>query len=248
MKISHTTALKYAIVYAYLVFRFLTWYLQKRPLRNLGDIWQVDEKQISVAGLTFWLVCVVDLTTEFILVLKVVRSRSVENLANALREAKRLAKKAPVLVETDGYPHYRAAIRRVFGEICRWRAKKSEWFGINNLVEVLNSILEAWIRIHKGFHSLWTPQFIVHGLWIQHNFVKPTTSQYLIRSTTAETAGFDIELTRPWTQLISLAERVALLGHIPTRIQAGPPAVQTELDRWLPSPNPEQPIPALDSP
>ena len=91
-------------------------------------------------------------------------------------------------------------------------------------------------------------RLIVHGLWIQHNFVKPTTSQYLIRSSTAQTAGFDIELNRPWTQLIALAERVALLGHIPTPMQAGLLAVQAELDRWLPSPNPEQPIPAPDPP
>jgi transposase-like protein len=232
MRIGHTTPLNYAIAYSYLIFRFLVWYLQKHPLKNVGDIWQVDEKQISVAGFTFWLLCVIDVTTEFVLVMKVFRSRTAANLANALYEAQRLVRKSPLVVETDALRQYRKCIRRVFGLACHWRAKKTEWYGINNLVENLNSILEAWIKVHKGFHSLWTAQFIVDGIWIHHNFVKKTTSQYPLHTTTAETAGFDIELTKPWTQLISLAEKAALLGRIPRGIEPAKLAVQTELDEW----------------
>jgi len=245
VKIGHTTSFKYAIVYSYLIFRFLVWYLQKRPLRNVGPIWQVDEKQISVCGHVFWLVCVVDLTTEFVLVLKVIPNRTVANLTNALLEARRIAGKVPGLVETDALKGYRKAVTKCFGDIPHWRAKKSEWYGINNLAENLNSKLEGWIRIHKGFHSLITAQLIANGLWIHHNFVKRTTSQYLVHRTTAQAAGFDIELTKPWSQLITLAEKAALLARIPRPLEAGILAIQTELDRWFPSPKQEQPIVAL---
>lgn len=253
MRIAQKAIFGYIIAYSYVISRFLRWYLQKHPLRNLRDtrnprIWQVDEKQVSILGITFWLMSVIDLTTEFIIVLKVFRSRTNENLANALRESKRLVGRIPKVVETDAYRGYSKAVRRVFGDVTHWKAKKGEWYGINNLVENFNSILEAWMKPHKSFHSLWTAQLIADGLWVQYNFVRKSTSQYLLGQTRAETAGFDLKLEKPWTELVSLAERAALLGHIPRRMQPEPAKVQMEMDEYLPSPNAEQATPVPDAP
>jgi transposase-like protein len=233
-----------------MISRFLKWYLHKHRLRNVGDVWQVDEKYVSVLGIGFWLLSIVDIETEFILVLKIIKSRTVSNLANALQEARLLVRKSPIVVETDALTGYRKAVRRVFGEICHWRAKKSSWYGINNLVENLNSVLQAWLCAHKGFHSLMTAQFIADGLWIQYNFVKRSTSQYLLHQTRAESAGFDIRLIKPWTELLILAEKAALLGHIPTvrHIEPAYLTIQTELDPWLSSPNLEQPLLVPETP
>lgn len=240
MKLGHKTAVRYAIAYSYLISRFLRWYLHKHRLHNIGDEWQVDEKYISLLGVGFWLLCIIDLETEFVLVMKVIRSRTVSNLANALQEAKLLVGKCPIVVETDAYPHYRKAIRRVFGDITHWRAKKTQWYGINNLAENLNSILQAWLASRKGFHSLMTAQLIADGLWIQYNFVRRSTSQYLLEQTRAETAGFGIKLVKPWTELLTMAEKAAILGCIPPRIEPGHLAIQVELDRWMAGPDPEQ--------
>jgi len=248
VKLNHKTAIRYVVSYSYLINRFLRWYLHKHPLRNIGGVWQVDEKYVTLQGVGFWLLSILDLETQFILLLKIIKSRTVSNLANALQEAKMLARKTPIVVETDALPQYSKAVRRVFGDTGHWRTKKTSWYGINNLVENLNSILQAWLGTRKGFHSLMTSQLIVDGLWIQQNFVKRSTSQYLLHQTRAEAAGFDIKLNKPWTELLAYSEKAALLGHIPWRIQPVYPAIQTELDFWLSSPNLEQQHPVLAIP
>jgi len=231
-QVNVSTILDYVEAYPYLVSRFLCWVCQKYGLPNIGSIWQVDEKPVTVAGMQFWIMAVVDVTTQFVLVLRVFKGRTVENLANALREARLLAKKSPLIVETDALTAYPKAIRRALGDVTHWRVKKSEWYGVNNLVEHFNSKLEAWLRRKKRLHELNTAQHLMDGVWIHHNFGRPSTSQFLLKQRPSEVAGFPIRFERPWTDSLITAERAAQLGHI----RFSSPKWQEHIDQWVASP------------
>jgi len=231
-KLSPDTILDYAVAFPHLISRFLHWIMQMYGLPNVGNHWQVDEKPVMVQGVQCWILAVIDVTTEFVLVLRFIRSRTIENLENGLREARLLAKKCPLITETDALSGYDKAVRRALGDATHWKVKKSEWYGVNNLIETFNSRLEAFFRVRKGLHEFNTAQHILDGVWIHETVVKKSKSQYLLHQTTAQAAGLGIKLKRPWTDLLSLAEKAALKGHI----KFLRPARQKHMDQWLSTP------------
>lgn len=181
IKISHTTVLNWVKK----LFKLLVW-LAKLVRLSYSLIWHVDEKYIKVRGCKDWayLFVVIDSNSNVIAVY-VSKYRSIKAAKEVLRKAKDEAGTAPDVVITDGLQAYKKACKilgRKVKHLTKEKRKKNKKFFFykgkflklsNNRIERVNSDIDLFVHVFRGFKSfenanMWTELF---RIW--HNYLRP---------------------------------------------------------------------------
>lgn len=151
---------------------------------NVGHELMSDEMEYSTKGKQTWFVDVMDTTTRYIVSSDFMRSRTIENLINVLKLAKKKTGNQVKMVTTDGLKGYPRVLRKSFGlqsphyPVSRPKSKiihnvviASER-GFNHKIERLHGNIRERTKIFRGFGSLESARAIMKGYEIFHNFCR----------------------------------------------------------------------------
>lgn len=146
---------------------------------NVGQELMSDEMEYSTKGNQTWFVDVLDTQTRFIVSSEFVRSRTIENLINVLKIAKKKTGNQVKVVTTDGLQGYPRVLRKTFG--LNKKAGQSKIIhnvviaserGFNHKIERLHGNIRERTKIFRGFGSLTSAKSIMKGYEIFHNFCR----------------------------------------------------------------------------
>jgi putative transposase len=163
----------------------------------LGNVWHADEMKIRIGGDWRWLWNVMDKRTRYQLVGLISESRKVEDAQKAFRQSKRVGKKKPKLIITDGLQSYKGAFKSEFHDNkFSTRYAINSGFGLNSFIERMQENIREREKIMHGLKNDNTP--FVEGSRIYYNFIRPHLGLY--GTTPAEMAG--VGVNGSWEELL----------------------------------------------
>ncbi len=211
----HSTILRWIIKYSNLINEFTN-----KLNVNVGNEIQADEveyrrRKSHKAKLGIeqnWFVDVMDTKTRYMVASNYMETRTIENMSEVLKLAKRKTGEQIRVVTTDGLSAYRKALNKSFG--LHKREAKSKIIhnvvianerGFNYPIERLHNNIRARTKTFRGFHgSLYSAQSIMKGFEIYYNFI---TKHQAIDCCPYELAT-DLKLNskNKWLELIKLSK------------------------------------------
>jgi transposase-like protein len=151
----------------------------KNQTPQVGNKWLADECVIKLKdGRKYWLINVIDYNTRFLLASKLSRNRGTADVTSALETARNKAKKAPIVLLTDGWRCYRYASKALFGRdtvhvFTTPFVKK----GLStNIVERWHGTLKDRLKPMRGMDKSETHQLILEGFILNYNYLRPHES------------------------------------------------------------------------
>lgn len=171
---------------------------------QLSDNWHVDEMMINIGGDMQWLWNIIDEDTRFQLASVISRTRRIEDARRLFQKSKRLTRKRPKKIITDGLHQYGKAIENEFNTA---ETKHIKNVGIaskihNNKIERRHGTIRERNKVQRGLKKQYTP--IIDGERIYYNYIRP--NQALEGKTPAEKAGIYLDLGKnKWLDLIKKA-------------------------------------------
>jgi putative transposase len=201
--VSHQTIYNWIKKYVTLMARYL-----EKIKPNVSDAWRADEIYLKVRGNPKYLYALMDDETRFWIAQQVAETKYVSNIQPLFRHAKRIAKKRPNTLITDGAPNFGDAFKKEFLTI-RWPKTRHiahirmQGDHNNNKMERLNGEVRDREKTMRGLKKGNTP--ILSGYQLFHNYIRP--HEALKGKTPAEVAGIQIEGENKWKTLIENAVR-----------------------------------------
>jgi len=166
---------------------------------EVGGMWHTDEMAVKINGEWEWLWNTIDHSTKFMLANNITPERYSKDAQQVFSKAKKIAKKNPHVVVTDGLQGYKQAFR---DEFQTFRNRKFPMHianvGINNkhtnnnVVERYHGTVRERDKTMRGLKTERTAEIIHNGVKDYYNFVRP--HQGLEGKTPAEMAGIEMEL------------------------------------------------------
>lgn len=201
VKVHYSTVLRWIDKYTKLINAYVE---DLKP--ELSEVWHVDEMMIKTGGKWSWLWNVMDKDTRFLLANLVTKTREVKDARRLFQEAKRMAKKKPDAVVTDGLPAYIKAFKKEFFTLRKPRVEHIRMPRFvdrinNNPVERLQGTIRERDKVMRGMKKEKTAKVLMDGLKNYYNFLRPHME--LENKTPAEKANLDLELGRNrWYSII----------------------------------------------
>lgn len=160
-----------------------------------------------------WFIDVIDCKTRYMVGSKYVKSRSIIELSNVLKNVKNKTEDKVDIITTDGLNAYTKALRKSFG-LNKYKGKSkvrhnqvnaSKGEGFNIYVERMHNSVRQLTQGFRGFHgSVYSANSIMKGYEIYYNFMRKHQG---IGKCPYELAT-DLELKNPnkWLELIRLSK------------------------------------------
>jgi putative transposase len=158
----------------------------------VGDKWHADEVFTKFSGEMQYLWHVMDADTRYLLVSRVTQQRDIGDAKSVMREARRLADKAPGEIVTDGLPAYMEGVKQLRGakHTREIHLSKPDRYPQNNRVERLNNTVRGRQRPARGLKKPEGP--LTAGQQAYYNLVRPHMA--LDGRTPAEAAGVGVQV------------------------------------------------------
>jgi len=174
---------------------------------NVSEIWHSDEMALNVKGGWKWLWNLIDHKSKFLIASNISENRAIGDARKLFERGKKIAKKHPAFIVTDGLPTYKDACRR---EFYTRMAEKTEHVSLanitgfvnNNIVERLHGTIRERNKVMRGLGNNGSAPEILEGFKIYYNFIRPHMG--LNGRTPAEAAGINLGLNggNRWLELI----------------------------------------------
>tara|TARA_Y100000310_G_scaffold345315_1_gene463677 strand:+ start:325 stop:1194 length:870 start_codon:yes stop_codon:yes gene_type:complete len=172
---SHMTVLRWIRKYATMVSKFTD-----NLNLKCGEELMSDEMEDSVKGKQCWFVDVMDTKTRYIVSSDLMRSKTIENMADVLANAKKKTGTQIKIVTTDGLQGYSRILKRSFGLKTHWNHKSpikhniviASKRGFNHKIERLHNSIRERTKIFRGFGNLESARAIMKGYEIYYNFCR----------------------------------------------------------------------------
>lgn len=161
---------------------------------QVGNKWHADEVFTKFSGKMQYVWHLMDAKTRYLLVSKVTEGHGGDEAKSVFTAARKLAKKNPAEVVTDGLPGYVEAFESSFGALRKTplpkhtreiHLSKPNRFPENNIVERLNGTLRERQKVTRGLKKPTGP--LTRGHAAYYNLIRPHAS--LRGKTPAEAAG-----------------------------------------------------------
>lgn len=196
------------------VYKWMMKYIQKlakhldaqvRP--QLSGEFHTDEMFVKCKGKIAYNFNTVDADTRFLLASNVYANRDVADTRAHFRNVKTVAKKAPVVVATDGMQAYSEAFRKSFYTLKGPRVRHHRKVGIRTngmnqaRVERLHNSIRPRESVLRGFKKAESANILMTGYRIWYDYIRG--HQGLGNRTPSEVAEIDLQLgTNKWIDLI----------------------------------------------
>jgi len=178
---------------------------------QVGGMWNTDEMMIKIDGKWEYLWNVIDNSTRFMIANNITPDRFSNDAQQVFSKAKKMAKRNPHVVITDGLQGYKQAFREEFQT---FRNKKFPMHianvGINNkhtnnnVVERYHGTVRERDKTMRGLKTKRTAQIFHNGVKDYYNFIRP--HQGLDGKTPSEVVGLEMKFGRNrWLSLLRLA-------------------------------------------
>ncbi len=205
VEVSYRTVLNWIKKYTQLMENYT-----EQIVPNVSDTWRADELYIKVRGNMKYLFSMMDDETRVWIAQEVADTKQKHDARVLFHKAKRLMRKQPKTLITDGLSSYAIANEHVF---CQSNNPKENTKHIreitlkgsihNNKMERLNGEIRDREKTMRGLKRKRTP--IITGYQIYHNYIRP--HEALNGKTPAEAAGITIEGNNKWKTLIQNATK-----------------------------------------
>src|SRR3989344_5234933 len=146
---------------------------------NVGNELMADEMEYKTKGKQSWFVDVMDTKTRFIVSSDFMYSRTIDNLVNVLKVAKKKTENQVDVITTDGLKGYPRVLRKTFG-LNKLDAKSriqhniviASERGFNHKIERLHNSIRERTKIMRQFGALESARLIMKGYEIYYNFCR----------------------------------------------------------------------------
>ncbi|MDD5254310.1 MAG: DDE-type integrase/transposase/recombinase [Candidatus Nanoarchaeia archaeon] len=211
---SHKSIYKWIVKYS----KKISQYTHNLKL-NVGNELQIDEmeyhrrKSRNYKGVDKnWFIDVIDTKTRFMVSSNYVKSRSMNELKDVLKSAKKKTEQQVKIITTDGYMAYPQALRNSFGlhkrdaktKITHHQVNASQGEGFNIMIERLHNNIRQRTKTFRGFHgSVESANAIMKGYEVYYNFI--TKHQALNKCPYELATDLKLNSENKWLELIGLS-------------------------------------------
>ena len=175
---------------------------------NVSGIWHTDEIALNVKGGWKWMWNLIDHNTRFLVASHITESREIKDAREIFARAKKITKKRPHFVVTDGLLAYRDAFNKEFyttdTRTRHVRLANLQSYVNNNIVERLHGTIRERNKVMRGLGNNGSSETMMDGYKIYYNFVRPHMG--LNGKTPAEAANLPLQLgNNKWLSLIRMS-------------------------------------------
>jgi len=195
------------------VYKWLMKYIQKIAKNldaevhpNLSGEFHTDEMFVKCKGKIAYNFNTIDADTRFLLASNVYPNRDVPNTRTHFKNVKTVAKKAPIVIATDGMQAYNEAFRKEFFTLKGPRVRHYRKVGIRTKgmtqarVERLHNSIRPRASVLRGFKKVESANVLMTGYRIWYCYVREHQG---LKRTPSEAAEIDLRLgTNKWIDLI----------------------------------------------
>lgn len=150
-----------------------------------------------------YLFAIMDDETRFWIAQEVGETKDKHDAQQLFIRARRLIRKQPKNIITDGLPTYSVASNTIFPKANHVRHIRLQGDRNNNKIERLNGEIRDREKTMRGLKKKRTP--ILQGYQIYHNYIRP--HQALDGKTPSEACGIKVEGDNKWITLIQNASK-----------------------------------------
>ncbi len=167
---------------------------------SVGDVWVADETVLRIGGENVWMYDIIDEKTRFLLASRIASSRTTHQAEMLMREAYKVAGKAPKEILTDQNRSYLDGIELTFGSetdhiLSRPFVSKNS----TNMIERFHGTLKDRTKVMRGLKSTETAIQFLDGFLVYYNYLRP--HEALNGKTPAEIAKINYPL-KSWNDII----------------------------------------------
>jgi transposase-like protein len=204
VQVSHQTVYNWIAKYTELMRKYLD-----KITPQVSDTWRADELFLKVSGDMKYLYAMMDNDTRFWIAQQVADTKYTADITPLFREGKRVARKVPSRVITDGAFNFHSAFESAYYRESKAlmtqhiRHVRMSGDKNNNRMERFNGELRDREKVTRNLKKTDTP--ILSGMQIFHNYVRPHMA--LEGRTPSEEAGITVKGNNKWLTLIQNASR-----------------------------------------
>lgn len=199
VQVSHQTVFNWIKKYIQLMKEYT-----EKIVPNLGNTFRADEVYVKVKGDMKYLFAMMDDETRFWIAQEIGDTKDKHDARQLFIQARRIAKKQPQTIITDGLTTYAVAAKQIFPQAVHTR--KITFNGKvhnNNKMERMNGEIRDREKTMRGLKKKRTP--ILQGYQLYHNYIRP--HEALNGKTPANMCGIDIKGENKWVTLIQNASK-----------------------------------------
>jgi transposase-like protein len=201
-QVSHQTIYNWIAKYTTLMEKYLD-----KITPQVSDTWRADELFLKVKGNLKYLYALMDDQTRFWIAQEVANTKYTADLRPLFKLGKKIAKKQPKTLITDGAPNFHEAFKEEFWtqkmETRPEHVREIRLAGKvhNNKMERMNGEIRDRERVMRTLEKSDSP--ILEGYEIFHNYIRPHMA--LKGKTPAEMAGIKVKGENKWITIIQNA-------------------------------------------
>jgi transposase-like protein len=196
VEVSHQTVYNWIQKYI----RLMQTYVEK-IVPNVSDTWRADELYVKIKGDMKYLFALMDDETRFWIAQEVAESKEKHDTRQLFIEARRLMRKQPKTLITDGLPSFEESSRRMFPKANHIQHIRMQGDLNNNKMERMNGEVRDREKTMRGLKTENTP--ILKGYQIFHNYIR--NHEGIDGRTPSEACGIKVEGKNKWLTLIQNA-------------------------------------------
>jgi len=179
---------------------------------DVSGMWAVDEMALKCNGEWNWLWNLIDTESRFLIssMISQGKVRDVETARRPFKEAKKITKRKPDIIISDGLPAYEKAIKKEFQANKKYGISRTlhiREIAItneernNNKIERLHGTMRQRNKVQRGLKEIPPSKIFIEGFKTYYNFIRPHMS--LNGKTPAEVAGIHLNLDgNKWMNII----------------------------------------------
>lgn len=179
---------------------------------DVSGMWAVDEMALKCKGEWNWLWNLINTESRFLIssMISEGKVRDVDTARRPFKEAKKITKKKPDILVSDGLQAYKKAVKKEFQANKKYGISRTlhireiaitDEERNNNKIERLHGTLRQRNKVQRGLKEIPSSRIFVEGFKNYYNFIRP--HQALNGKTPAEIAGINLNLDgNKWMNLI----------------------------------------------
>jgi len=164
---------------------------------NVGDIWIADETALKVGGQNIWLFDIIDIKTRYLLVTRLSRSRTTQDVQILMDRAIKTARKNPKMVLAEklaSYPDIGCGFA-IEQRLCSPYSNEDS----TSLIARFHDAFKDRTKVMQGFKNFENASDYAHGWLVNYNYLKPHES--LNDKTPTQVAGINYPY-KNWADII----------------------------------------------
>jgi transposase-like protein len=212
--VSHLAIWKWIMKYSKLVKE----YVDSIPVENHSGLWHVDETMVNCLDgedRFRWFWQVIDEKSRFLIATQLTTTKKPKDVKALFSQCDERAGR-PSTIFVDGMQTYKRGFNKVY--YSRYGSDKVKFVrkcGIkarqtNNIVERIHGTLKDRTKVMRGMKSMRTARRLLDGWYVHYNFVRVHSA---IKTTPAQQAGIDVDVSERWGSLIEQATRFQSLRN-----------------------------------